>query len=279
MLASLIIVFREVLEAGLIVGIVLAATEGVAGRGRWVTMGIAAGILGSCVVAWFADAISGLFADTGQELFNAGVLLVAVAMLAWHNAWMAQHGREIARDMAAVGRAVSSGERSLAALAVVIGVAVLREGAEVVLFLTGILASEEGGVGTVLAGGLGGVALGALMSGLMYVGLLRIPTRHLFRVTTWLLTLLAAGMAATAVSFLAQAGVLERGGAILWDSSGLLRDKSVIGQALHVLIGYTDRPTEAQLLAYLATVAAILGLTRLAAGSAQPVRRAANPAE
>lgn len=279
MLASLIIVFREVLEAGLIVGIVLAATEGVAGRGRWVTMGIAAGILGSCVVAWFADAISGLFADTGQELFNAGVLLVAVAMLAWHNAWMAQHGREIARDMAAVGRAVSSGERSLAALAVVIGVAVLREGAEVVLFLTGILASEEGGVATVLAGGLGGVALGALMSALMYAGLLRIPTRHLFRVTTWLLTLLAAGMAATAVSFLAQAGVLERGGDILWDSSALLRDKSVIGQALHVLIGYTDRPTEAQLLAYLATVAAILGLTRLAAGSAQPVRRAANPAE
>ncbi len=279
MLASLIIVFREVLEAGLIVGIVLAATEGVAGRGRWVTMGIAAGILGSCVVAWFADAISGLFADTGQELFNAGVLLVAVAMLAWHNAWMAQHGREIARDMAAMGRAVSSGERSLAALAVVIGVAVLREGAEVVLFLTGILASEEGGVGTVLAGGLGGVALGALMSALMYAGLLRIPTRHLFRVTTWLLTLLAAGMAATAVSFLAQAGVLERGGDILWDSSGLLRDKSVIGQALHVLIGYTDRPTEAQLLAYLATVVAILGLTRLAAGSAQPVRRAANPAE
>ncbi len=270
MLASLIIVFREVLEAGLIVGIVLAATKGVAGRGRWVAAGIAAGIVGSCVVAAFADGISSLFADTGQEMFNAGVLLVAVVMLAWHNAWMAQHGRELARDMAAVGREVSNGERSLAALAVVIGVAVLREGSEVVLFLTGILASEEGGLTTVVGGGLGGMALGALVSVLLYAGLLRIPTRHLFAVTTWLLTLLAAGMASTAVTFLAQAGVLEIGGEVLWDSSGVLRDKSLFGQALHVLVGYSDRPTEAQLVAYLAVVLAILLLTRWAARGNPP---------
>ncbi len=281
MLASLIIVFREVLEAGLIVGIVLAATKGVAGRGRWVAFGIAGGVLGSCIVAAFADGISALFADTGQELFNACVLLLAVVMLAWHNAWMAQHGRELARDMAAVGRAVSSGERSLAALAVVIGVAVLREGAEVVLFLTGILASEEGGFATVLGGGLGGMALGALVSVLLYAGLLQIPTRHLFVVTTWLLTLLAAGMAATAISFLAQAGVLEAGSEILWDSSGVLRDKSLFGQALHVLVGYTDRPTAAQLVAYLAVILGILLLTRWAGRGNPPSngRRAYRPAE
>ncbi len=265
MLASLIIVFREVLEAGLIVGIVLAATQGVVGRARWIALGIVGGIVGSCVVAAFADAISGLFADTGQELFNAGVLLTAVVMLAWHNAWMAQHGRELARDMKAVGHAVRSGEKSLAALAIVIGVAVLREGSEVVLFLTGILASEEGGLATVAAGGLGGMALGALVSVLLYAGLVQIPTRHLFSTTTWLLTLLAAGMAATAVNFLAQAGILMAGGTILWDSSGILRDNSLIGQALHVLVGYTDRPTEAQLIAYIAVVAGILLLTRWAA--------------
>lgn len=279
MLASLIIVFREVLEAGLIVGIVLAATKGVAGRGRWVAAGIVAGIVGSCVVAAFADGISSLFADTGQEMFNAGVLLVAVVMLAWHNAWMAQHGRELARDMAAVGREVSSGERSLAALAVVIGVAVLREGSEVVLFLTGILASEEGGLATVVGGGLGGMALGALVSVLLYAGLLRIPTRHLFAVTTWLLTLLAAGMASTAATFLAQAGVLEMGGEILWDSSSVLRDKSLFGQALHVLVGYTDRPTEAQLVAYLAVVLGILLLTRWAARGNPPGGRRMSAAE
>lgn len=270
MLASLIIVFREVLEAGLIVGIVLAATQGVPGRGRWISLGIVGGIVGSCIVAAFAEGISSLFADTGQEMFNATVLLIAVVMLAWHNAWMAQHGRELARDMKAVGRAVQSGEKSLAALAIVIGVAVLREGSEVVLFLTGILASEEGGIATVATGGLGGMALGALVSVLLYAGLLQIPTRHLFATTTWLLTLLAAGMAATAVNFLAQGGILMAGGTVLWDTSGVLRDNSLVGQALHVLVGYTDRPTEAQLIAYVGVVVGILLLTRWAASGAPP---------
>ena len=138
MLAALLIVLREVLEAGLVVGIVMAATRGVPGRGPMVGLGIGGGVLGACVVAAFASRISGLFAGGGQEVFNAAVLGLAVVMLAWHNTWMAQHGREIAAEMRAVGRDVASGSRPLTALAVVVGVAVLREGSEVALFLYGV---------------------------------------------------------------------------------------------------------------------------------------------
>src|SRR6202166_125223 len=134
MLASLLIVFREVIEAGLIVGIVMAATRGVAGRGRWVTIGVGAGVLGASVVAMFAGTISQAFEGAGQELFNATVLGIAVVMLMWHNAWMARHGREIAAEMRQVGTAVSEGTKPLTALAVVVGLAVLREGSAVVLF-------------------------------------------------------------------------------------------------------------------------------------------------
>ncbi|MCW2243628.1 FTR1 family iron permease [Azospirillum canadense] len=275
MLASLIIVFREVLEAGLIIGIVLAATQGVAGRARWIMLGIVGGIAGSCLVAAFADVISAQFADSGQELFNASVLLLAVLMLSWHNVWMAQHGKELAREMAAVGRDVSSGNRSLGALALVIGLAVLREGSEVVLFLTGILASEDGGITTVAIGGAGGMALGAVVAGLLYAGLLQIPTRHLFGVTTWLITLLAAGMASQAVAFLAQAGIANVGGTILWDSSALLDETTMIGRTLHVLVGYTDRPTELQLIVYVTVVAAITLLTRWTRGMSDSRRVAA----
>ncbi|MBP2290855.1 FTR1 family iron permease [Azospirillum rugosum] len=275
MLASLIIVFREVLEAGLIIGIVLAATQGVAGRARWIVLGIVGGIAGSCLVAAFADVISAQFADSGQELFNASVLLLAVLMLSWHNVWMAQHGKELAREMAAVGRDVSSGNRSLGALALVIGLAVLREGSEVVLFLTGILASEEGGITTVAIGGAGGMALGAVVAGLLYAGLLQIPARHLFGVTTWLITLLAAGMASQAVVFLAQAGIANVGGTVLWDSSALLDETTMIGRTLHVLVGYTDRPTELQLIVYVTVVAAITLLTRWTRGMADNRRVAA----
>ncbi|HEY1310416.1 MAG TPA: FTR1 family protein, partial [Pseudolabrys sp.] len=145
MLGALIIVFREVIEAGLIVGIVMAATRGVPGRGRWISLGIGAGILGAVVVALFAGAISGAFEGAGQELFNACILGVAVIMLMWHNAWMARHGREIAEEMRTIGTAVSEGAKPLTALAVVVGVAVLREGSEVVLFLYGIFATGTSG--------------------------------------------------------------------------------------------------------------------------------------
>ena len=111
MLAALLIVLREVLEAGLVVGIVMAATRGVPGRGPMVSLGIGGGVLGACVVAAFASRISGLFAGGGQEVFNAAVLGLAVVMLAWHNTWMAQHGREIGRRIAANSPRVTRARR------------------------------------------------------------------------------------------------------------------------------------------------------------------------
>ena len=140
MISALIIVFREVIEAGLIVGIVLAATTGVPGRARAVTAGVGAGVLGACLVAAFAGELANLFQGSGQEFFNAAILLLAVAMLTWHNVWMASHGRAMARELKAAGHQVKTGERTLAALSIVVGVAVLREGSEVVLFLYGIAA-------------------------------------------------------------------------------------------------------------------------------------------
>jgi len=266
MLASLVIVFREVIEAGLIVGIVLAATRGVPRRGWWVVSGIAAGTLGACLVAGFAGELGALFNGSGEELFNAAILLVAVGMLTWHNAWMAGHGRELAREVRAVGTAVAEGDRPLTALAVVVGVAVLREGSEVVLFLYGILAAGGTSVAALMAGGLLGIAVGAALSGLIYLGLLALPAHRLFAVTTGLITLLAAGLAAQAVFFLQQADYFQSLATPVWDTSRLLSDGSVPGRLLHTLIGYTATPNAAQLLAYAGVVALMLALMRLARG-------------
>src|SRR5512135_851670 len=128
MLASAVIVFREILEAGLVVGVVLASSKGVPRRGRWIARGLAAGALGACLVAVFAGRLASLFQGAGQELFNAAVLIVAVAMLGWHNIWMAGHGRSIAEGARQLGVAVIAGRKPLAALSLVCGVALLREG-------------------------------------------------------------------------------------------------------------------------------------------------------
>jgi len=263
MISSLIIVFREVIEAGLIVGIVLAATTGVPGRERAVTIGVLAGVLGACLVAGFAGELANLFQGSGQEFFNATILLLAVAMLTWHNVWMASHGREMARELKAAGHQVRTGERTLTALSIVVGVAVLREGSEVVLFLYGIAAQGGTSAAGMMAGGGVGLLGGAVISALMYFGLLKIPAGKLFQVTSWLITLLAAGMAAQAVLLLQNGGLLEVFTGTIWDTSWLIRDDSITGKLLHTLIGYSEAPNGAQLIAYGATVAMILVLMRL----------------
>ena len=262
MLASLLIVFREVIEAGLIVGIVLAASRGVPRRALWVAYGVGGGVLGACLVAAFAGELQSLFQGSGQEIFNASVLLLAVVMLTWHNVWMAGHGRQMAREMREVGAQVASGERTLAALSIVVGVAVLREGSEVVLFLYGIASQPGTTTASLLAGGVLGLAAGAAMSALMYYGLLAIPAHKLFGVTSGLITLLAAGMAAQAILFLQQAGYVEVLTNTVWDTSWLLPQDTIVGRLLHTLVGYSDAPNGAQLLAYGATIVAIVALMR-----------------
>lgn len=263
MFATLIIVFREAIEAGLIVGIVLAATKGVPGRGLWVTTGVAGGMVGASLVAAFAGGLSSLFMGSGQELFNATVLLLAVAMLTWHNVWMASHGREMSRQMRELGADVKVGARSLPALAIVVGVAVLREGSEVVLFLYGIFAQGGTTASEMLLGGVLGMAAGAALSALIYFGLVAIPTRRLFAVTGVLITLLAAGLAVQAVAFLQQAGLVSLFDAPVWDTSAILSDGSVLGRMLKTLTGYTDQPDGLQLIAWVVVVGMMVGLTRL----------------
>src|SRR6185312_8925546 len=150
-----------------------------------------------------------------------------------------------------VGHAVSAGERSLLALAVVVAVAVLREGAEVVLFLYGIAASSQAGAAALMLGGALGVAAGGLVSYLLYRGLVAIPVSRLFSVTSWLIALLAG------------ADLIPAWGYQLWDTSWLLPQNSLPGQALHALVGYSDRPLGVQVVAYLVVLAALVAASRL----------------
>jgi high-affinity iron transporter len=278
MLATAIIVFREVLEAALIVGIVMVASRGVSRRGVWVGGGIAGGILGALAVAGGAETIAAAAAGIGQEVFNAAILFAAVLMLGWHNIWMTQHGRELTIEANRLGAAVRAGTQPLWALAIAVGLAVLREGSEVVLFLYGIAAAGGGGVVAMALGGALGLASGVAAGAALYFGLVRIPLRHLFSVTSWLVLLLAAGMASQGAAFLLQADLVPPLGSTLWDTSFLLSDQSLPGRVLHTLIGYTAQPAGIQLVFYLATVLVIGSLMHLV-GNGAPAARAGHAGE
>ena len=254
MWAVALLVFREVLEAALIVGVVAAATRGVPRRGAFVGGGIALGVIGALLVAWSAGLLAAAFSGVGQELFNAGVLLAAVAMIGWHVLWMSSHGRELGRQMQAMGSAVQRGASPIGLLLAVVALAVLREGSEIVLFLYGMRA---GGAQHLWAGLAIGVAAGAALGFALYAGLLRIPLRHFFGATNAMLVLLAAGLASTAARYLIQAGLLPAWGQPLWDSSRLLGNGSLFGQAAHILVGYDAQPAGMQLVFYGMTLLAL----------------------
>src|SRR5580658_4206179 len=262
MFVSMIIVFREAMEAGLIVGIVLAATMGVARRARWIAGGIAVGVVGASLVAAFAAALSNAFQGAGQELFTASILLFAVVMLSWHILWMSSHARAMARELREVGQQVRLGQRSLAALAVVVAVAVLREGSEVVLFLYGVAAASNTDPLAMAAGGVAGLALACATSWLLYRGLVIIPLHRLFGVTNGLIALLAAGMAGQAAAILHSADLLPGWGEQLWNTSFILADDSFVGRSLHALVGYSARPSGIQLAAWLATLLTLVVASR-----------------
>lgn len=266
MLATAIIIFREVLEMALVVGVVMAAAKGVAGRGRWVGLGVLGGVVGAAVVALFADAISQAVAGVGQELFNAAILGSAALLIGWTVVWMKQHGREMAIKMSQTGKAVAAGDAPLHMLAVVVALAVLREGSEAVLFLYGVALSQPGDTMSMAAGGVLGLALGAGAGALLYFGLLRISPKHMFAITGLMLTLLAAGMASQAVGFLTAADLVPPLADPLWDSSGLLPQDSVVGRVLSIMVGYQDHPSGSQALAYAAVLVVIYASMKMGGG-------------
>ncbi|TAM10130.1 MAG: iron permease [Nevskiaceae bacterium] len=279
MLGTAIIVFREILEAALIVSIVAAATRGLAGRTRLLTLGVVAGIAGALLVAGFAAQIATLAGGGGQSLFNAAVLLAAAVLISWHVLWMSRHGREMAQTLMQVSSAVGRAEKPPSALMVVVAIAVLREGSEIVLFIYGMAA---GGVGVAAlgSGGILGLAAGIAVGLALYFGLLRIPPGKLFAATNWILVLLAAGMVSHAGRYLVQADWLPTLGTQIWDSSWLATNGSTLGRVLSALVGYDARPSGIQLVLFMATLILITGagwwLSRRAETAADPCRPAAD---
>lgn len=277
MISTFIIVFREILEAALVIGVAAAAVKGWPRRGLWVALGATMGIAGAALVAGSIGALSRLAHGSGQELFAAAVLFAAGLLLAWHNIWMAEHGRELALKLKTLGSDVLRDKEPLWMLIGVTALAVMREGSEIALFLYGIAAGGVG-KGQLLLGGALGLAAGAAVGLILFTGLSRIPVARLFRVSAIIMLFIAAGMIARGAQVLVQADLLPPLVNRVWDSSNLISGEGLLGRSLGALIGYTPAPSLMQLLFWMASLLTI-GLLMLAKRSHRAVapreRRAA----
>ncbi len=256
MSAAALIVFREVIEAALVIGVVLAASRGVANRGLIAASGIAAGLLGSLAMALAADAVADGASEAGADIFNAAILGAAVSMLGWHSAWMRRNASESMTRMQSLGSRIASARIPSWVLGCVIALVVLREGSETALFLYGVAATGEK-AGALFTGSMVGLAGGLTVGFMMYAGVLVIPARFFFNVTGVMILFLCAGLASDAASYLVDAGAIPALSDAVWDTSGILEEGSLVGQFFHALIGYDSSPTGIQVVVYVATLAII----------------------
>ena len=255
-----LIVFRETLEAALFVGIIAAATRGVLNRSSWLALGIGVGAVGSLLMAAAIEPISNWADGIGQELVTMGILSIALAMLAWHCIWVSAHAKEMVADAKRIGTAVASGNGTLWAVALAVAMTVLREGAETVLFVVGLVSGSQEATGTLVAGGCIGLVLGAVIGWLIYAGLGKVKPLRLFAVTNVLILMLAGKLASQLAKTLSQADWVTWLADSAWDMSSLLPDQSLPAMLLHGVIGYEASPSQLQLVFYVGAIL-LIGLS------------------
>lgn len=245
-----IVVWRESLEALLIVGIVhswlkINDSSGKGTRSLW--MGVAAGLGLAGVLAYLISTVQDELAETALEAFQAGMLITACLLVTHMVLWMAKHGREMKQHLEQ-GAARARDAANWFGLAAVVALAIAREGAETAIFLYGLALS---GQSQELAMGIGTGLLAGLATGWVISRSLRFfPTGLFLRLSGGLLLLFAAALLAAGVERLVGQGWLPPLLEPLWDSSALLDDSAGAGKVLANITGYRSHPSLMLLLVY-----------------------------
>jgi high-affinity iron transporter len=252
MLVPFLIMLREGIEAALIVGIVASYLRQ-SGRGAWmpaVWCGIvlAMGLSLSIFVALHFAAAE--FPQRTQELFEAIVGIIAVCLLTAMVFWMRKAARTIKDDLKhSIDEALASNDHQGVALLVMVFLAVVREGLESVFFL---LATFEQNVGYgAPLGAFLGLAGATGFGAALYYGGARLNLRQFFRWTSILIVFVAAGLVASSIRSLHEAGLWNHLQGIAFDISGVLPADSVVGSVLCGIFGYQDAPTNGEFIGYL----------------------------
>ncbi|EBI1833909.1 FTR1 family protein [Salmonella enterica] len=262
MIAVILIVFREVLEAGLIISVILAACKGYKIR-NLVIAGITCGVIFSGLLALFTNSIENALSGTGQEVFNSALLLTATLMLSWQIVWMSTKGKEMADASRNEVRNILSAGNKNYAIAVVVAIAVMREGSEVVLFMYSIIISTGTSVTAMFTGGIIGVIVGIVFTFLLYRGLILIPLKFIFLLSNIVLTFIAAGLASQGIGILSSIDIIPAIKDTVWNSSWLLSDNSWEGGLARAIFGYTSTPSGVQIITWILVAVLILSISSL----------------
>lgn len=252
-----LVIFREILEISLILGILTAATKDVKGTKKYILLGLISGISGALILAFFTDKISQSLDGMGQEIFNAIILALAATMISATIIWMNKHAKSISSNLKNISNEVKEGNKPLYIILIVVALSVLREGAEIVLFTYSYFISGTSLL-EIIIGLFLGLICGIITGFALYLGLLKISGKYFFKITTYLLIFVAGGIAMQSIGFFINAEILPALIDPIFDLSNILPQKSYVGQFLNIFLGYIESPTLMQLLTYIALISGLI---------------------
>lgn len=275
----LFIVWRESVEALLIVGILYtwlrATPEGRRGL-PYLWGGVAAGLALAVMLALVLLGVSSWLSDEGQEWFQAGMALVACALVVQMVFWMRKHGRTLQSELQS-GARDSMNASNWWGLLVLVMIAVAREGSETVVFLYGTVAAGEAAsdMAMLALAGIGGFFAALITFYILQLGGKFITWRRFFAVTEILLLLLAAALLIGGLDHLISLGVVPTLIDPIWDSSRLLDDSSGVGKVLADFAGYRAFPALTSVIVWVLYWVIVVALLRRAQSAAMPRNAAA----
>jgi high-affinity iron transporter len=246
--ATLVVVFRETLEAGLIVGIILALLSRLKAmryaKDVWVS--VVAAIGASFAAGWALSLATQNVQGRWETIIEGMISLAACGVLTWMVFWMDRQAKRIRPDIEhQVEGAVSRQER--VAMIALPFLAVFREGAETVLFLKAV--AFQSGSASWMGGLLGGGAAVAVTAAI-FVGGRKVPLKLLFRSTGVLLLFIGAGLLAYGIHELEELGWVPPIIAPVWNINHILNEKVGLGSFLKALFGYNGNPSLTEVVAY-----------------------------
>ena len=262
-MAELIIVFREVLEASLIVGILYTylmktgQASAIIKLWQGVLSALAVSLLGSLLF----QKLAGGFQGQAEKLFEGFVMIIAAIVLGTMIVWMAKN-RNIADDLKAKADHALNSEKLGYGIFALAFISVFREGIETILFLYGVM-MKQGGLNVTLS--FIGAGLGIGLGYMIFIQGKNVPLKTFFHVSSVLLIFVAAGMMAYGIHELESAGIIPDYGRI-WDINPpklpdgtypLMHDKGYVGGLLKGLFGYNGDPSGIEILAWLITVSGL----------------------
>ncbi|RYE06173.1 MAG: hypothetical protein EOP33_02960 [Rickettsiaceae bacterium] len=254
MLKIAIIVFRECVEIALLLGIIMAITKRVENSRLYITAGLVLGTLGASLFAFFTKYVSFSFGGMGDEIFDSAIIIITAILISWTIVWMKGYELRFRRKLEDISSKINDHSTGHLMLVLVVAATILREGTEIILLIYGISSAEKINVDHYLIGfGVGAVS-GLLLGSIIYLGLVKFAGKYVFKISSFLLIFIAAGLASQAAAKLTSIDMIPTLSDRLWDSSWLVSDYSMVGKLLNTIIGYTAKPNGMQMLFYISTI-------------------------